>query len=121
MKLANIHIQKIRDMLKERMEKIKNDLGGKAGPLGLFPGHSLASRSFEQTWLGYLNGIDCEVLDEDEARDEFEDLFNHSAQTRICVSFFYSYILVPKELAEKALALGGLPDHFCPESSEDLR
>lgn len=112
MKLANIHIQKIRHMLKERMEKIRNDLGGP---------HRSASRSLEQEWLGYLNGIDCEVLDEDEARDEFEDLFNYSAQTRICVSFFHSYILMPKELAEKTLVLGGLPDHLCPEISEDLR
>lgn len=102
-----VQVQKICEMLNERLEKIRSRA---------LPGNLI------NLWGEYLAGIDCEVLNEDEAREEFESLFNYSARTRICVSFSHTYshtyILVPKELAEKALVLGGLPDEWSPETSE---
>lgn len=98
-----MNINKIADLLQERFDKIKS----------LFnPAEYNFERVVDMAWVEYLNGIDCEVVDQEDIVEDFENLFNHSAKSRVCIpsSFYDTYVLMPKELAEKALILGGLPD-----------
>jgi len=74
-------------------------------------------RKVDEAWAEYLNGLDCTVLGEQEILEDLENIVNHSAQGRICISLEEEYILVPNELAEKALVLGGLPDSWFPEKA----
>jgi hypothetical protein len=73
----------------------------------------------QSAWAEYLNGLDCTVIDRDDILEDFESIVNSSAQGRVCVydKTYKDYILVPKELAMKALVLGGLPDSWFPEGS----
>jgi hypothetical protein len=75
--------------------------------------------AFQIVWAEYLDGLDCTVIDKDDILDDFESIINSSAQGRVCVydKNYRDYILVPKELARKALVLGGLPDSWFPEVS----
>ena len=75
----------------------------------------------DSEWIEYLNGLDCTVLDHEEILEDFEGIVNHSAQGRVCVSMIAHFrvgdkeegnkihILIQMEVAERALALGGLP------------
>lgn len=72
-------------------------------------------RRLDETWTEYLNSLDCTIVSKEEIVEDFEDIINHSAQGRVCVHDDEDYILVPRELAEKALVLGGLPGEWCPE------
>jgi hypothetical protein len=71
----------------------------------------------QYAWYNYLNGLDCTVIDKDDILEDFESIVNSSAQGRVCVydKNYKDYILVPKELARKAVVLGGLPDSWFPE------
>jgi hypothetical protein len=75
--------------------------------------------AFQIAWAEYLNGLDCTVIDKDDILDDFESIVNSSAQGRVCVydKNYKDYILVPMELARKAVVLGGLPDSWFPEGS----
>jgi len=83
-------------------------------------------------WAEYLNGIDCEVVDQDDIVEDFENLFNFSSRTRVCISmsrinnkrpgvFFQdTYVLIPKQLAEKVLVLGWFPDKWSPAEPDPV-
>lgn len=107
---------KIRVMLEERQAKITSDLWDRLKPkdwAGDF------ENSLDEAWAAYLNGINCTALTEDEIKEDFEDIVNYSAPGRVCISMDDDetpYILFPVELAEIALALGGLPDSWFPEN-----
>lgn len=122
-----MNTNKIRDLLEDRFEKIRSDLWDKLKPKD-------HDRNFDKeldlAWVAYLNRVDCEVVDQEDIVEEFENLFNNSAKTRICVNlaeietrrpgmyFQDTWVLIPKKLAEKAIILGGLPDEWTPETSE---
>lgn len=118
-----MNTNKIKDILSLRYEKIRSDLWDRLKPKdhnGDF------DRSLEAVWVEYLNGIDCEVVHPDDILEEFENLFNYSSKTRICVlldDLLFGeetyYILMPKQLAEKALVLDGLPDFWSPEEKPE--
>jgi hypothetical protein len=69
----------------------------------------------------YLNRLDCTVIDEDDVRQDFEDIVNYSVQGKVCITCedpnARVYILMPKELAQKALVFGCLPDSWSPETA----
>lgn len=115
-KILAMNLSKIKDILSLRYEKIRSDLWDRLKPKD-------HDRNFEKeldaAWAEYLNGIDCEVLDPDDIVDEFEDLFNYSSKIRICIGFEDSFVLIPNQLAEKALILGGLPDSWFPEEKPE--
>ena len=77
----------------------------------------VTTSGLESAWYNYLNGLDCTVIDKDDILEDFESIVNSSAQGRVCVydKNYKNYILVPKELARKAVVLGGLPDSWFPE------
>lgn len=96
--------------------------------------HLAFEEKFDEIWTEYLNGIDCTVITRDDIRDDFEGVI-HSAQGKVCVAVNPKipslsertvyildrrtpYILVPVELADKALILGGLPERWFPETSK---
>jgi hypothetical protein len=106
-----MNVKKIREMLRQKYREI-------------LAGQSVTPRSRanaeDDLWL-YLNGLDCTVLDSGEIHDDFEDIVNYSVQGRVCVRLplrmgEVNYILMPKELAQKVVVLGGLPDHWSPEN-----
>lgn len=70
----------------------------------------------EESWVEYLNGLDCIVIDRYEILEDFEDIFNYSSRGRYCITLNKNYILVPFSIAERAFALGFLPESLCPES-----
>lgn len=121
-----MNTNKIKSLLDERFEKIRSELWDKLKPRDH---DSEFDKALDVAWVSYLNRIDCEVVDQDDIVEEFENLFNYSSRTRICVNladiyskrpgiFFQdTYVLVPKQLAEKAIILGGLPDEWSPETS----
>ena len=121
-----MNVGKIKDLLDERFEKIRSELWDTIKPKD----HDRDfDKALDHAWAEYLNGVDCEVVDQDDIVEEFENLFNHSSKTRVCVSLneingkrfgaFYSdsYVLIPTQLAEKVLVLGWFPDKWSPESS----
>ena len=76
-----------------------------------------SASGLQSAWYNYLNGLDCTVIDKDDILEDFESIVNSSAQGRVCVydKNYKDYILVPMELARKAVVLGGLPDSWFPE------
>lgn len=121
-------ISELKSFLEIRLEKIRSELWDKLKPIE-------HDREFDKAlnarWVEYLNGIDCLLLDQDDIVEDFENLFNISAQLRICIPWTFRsppsaknyvdgdiYVLMSKELAEKALVLGWLPDNWFSETSE---
>jgi hypothetical protein len=109
-------IKKLSTLFEDRYESLRSDLWDRLNPKD----HSdLFERAVEEAWAERLNGLDCAVLDHSDILEDFQDIVNKSAQGRVC---FYSedsqgFILVPLELAKKALVLGGLPDSWFPEEA----
>ena len=117
-------LDKIRKMFADRYGSLVGSIWSGIGPSEPF------QRKVDEEWAEYLNGLDCTVLGEQEILDDFKNIVNHSAQGRICISLEEEtktfgggslqhgwYILVPKDLAEKALVLGALPDSWFPEKT----
>ena len=104
---------KLRGFLSERLHAIQR------------ANHGLSNSELESVWVEYLNGIDCLSLGVVDIQP-IEDLVNQTAQGRVCVRSCFvpfpsrplDYIFIPRELAEKALVLGGLPDSWFPECSK---
>lgn len=103
--------KKIRRILYDKHAELTERLWERLRPV------DWTSKKFEaqldSEWIEYLNGLDCTVLDHEEILEDFEGIVNHSAQGRVCVSMMDEgnkiHILMPMEVAERALALGGLP------------
>jgi hypothetical protein len=108
-----IEAAKIRSLLSERLAAIT-----RANP-------NLSNSELESVWIEYLNGIDCISVEVEQVVEELLDFMNHTAQGRVCVRSCFvpfpsrplDYIFMPRELAERALVLGGLPDSWFPECS----
>ena len=65
---------------------------------------------FEAEWAEYLNGLNCNVVDNDPM--ELVHMWNHGNKETIMIvnpEDERSWIFVPKDLSEKALVLGELP------------
>mgnify|MGYP006266901263 CR=1 FL=1 len=113
-----MNTQKLAEIFSDKFHMMANCLWEKMRPkdwAGAF------EQALDEVWTEYLNGIDCTVITRDDIRDDFEGVI-HSAQGMVCVANAgderTQYILVPKELAEKALVLGGLPERWFPETSK---
>lgn len=106
-------VNKLAEMFEYRHSKLQSDLFDRLGIKGY------TEVVVDEYWAEYLNGLDCTVIDRDDILEDFESIVNSSAQGRVCVydKNYKDYILVPKELAMKALVLGGLPDSWFPEGS----
>lgn len=72
----------------------------------------------DEAWTSFLNGHDCNVIVEEDILDDLPHFLNHQIRKRdvVCIndphsgeSGMQSYILVPRDLAEKAVVLGHLP------------
>lgn len=72
----------------------------------------------DEAWTCFLNGHDCNVILEEDVVDNLPHFVNYDMKIRDCVcindphsgdSGVQSYILVPRELAEKTVVLGRLP------------
>ena len=117
-----MNTQKLVEIFSEKFHMMENELW-KQMPAGQDPADlpelGAFERELDEVWTEYLNGIDCTVITRADIRDDFEGVI-HSAQGKVCVasSKRSQYILVPKELAEKALILGGLPERWFPETSK---
>ena len=74
---------KLLDLLDERFEKIRSQLWDTLKPKDH---DSDFDRALDALWAEYLNGIDCEVVDQDDIVEDFENLFNFSSRTRVCRS-----------------------------------
>lgn len=117
-----IHTDRLREILDLKHTEILNQLWERLKPIHWTPGFE--SR-LEEEWTEYLNGLDCTVVEDDELLEDLETIINFSAQGRVCVSMDNEggklHILVPRELAEKALVLGGLPESWFPERERPER
>lgn len=65
-------------------------------------------------WTCYMNSLDCLVIDKDDLLENFDEMvnFGNAVKTSVCVKdpcYKGCYVLVPKDVAEKAVVLGGLP------------
>lgn len=107
-------IDKLTKIFLDRFERISDDLWD-----GLEPKQRRNSfeRRLDESWAEFLNGLDCIVLHESDIMDDFLAIANRSVQGRVCIHDEPSdqYVLVPLELAGKALILGGLPESWFPE------
>ena len=91
---------------------------------------NLLIATVSRLWVDFLNEIDCRVIEKDEILEDFPRIFN-CAQNLVCIGnplgerrlwtgvgarldFEPYFILVSKELAERALVLGGLPETWPP-------
>lgn len=102
--------EKIRQILDDKHTELTERLWERLNPVHWTPKFEA---ELDSAWIEYLNGLDCTVLDHEEILEDFEGIVNHSAQGRVCVSMMDEgnkiHILMPMEVAERALALGGLP------------
>ena len=113
-----LDIGEIKDLLLARYEGIKNRVWHENESLTPFNNQQLQEK-VDEAWASYINGIDCVVLSFSEIRDDFQDIINYSSQGRVCIDMDDDntpYILMPKELAQKIVVLGSLPDHWSPEN-----
>jgi hypothetical protein len=98
------NLDKLEELFREkRNEVIKSALRLAATPPPLEPD------SLDVEWASYLNKIGCEVV---EGADSLVEKWNLSEKIdSVCIHGheYGFYIFVPNELAEKALALNGLP------------
>jgi len=66
----------------------------------------------DEIWTVFLNRLDCLIVDEDDLVESFPDMVNFGAavKTHVCLNnpSGFGFLLVPPELAEKALVMGGL-------------
>jgi hypothetical protein len=67
----------------------------------------------EEFWVMYMNFLDVLVVDEDDLLETFDDMVNFGASIKESVCLrnpcnVRGFLLVGKELAEKALVLGTL-------------
>lgn len=110
-----MNTSKISSLLEDKYLSIESDLWDKIRPKDWGPDFQ---RSMEEAWCGYLNGLDLTILTHEDIRYDFESIVNHSAQGRVCVSIERpsnnendaAFVLIPKELAERILILGYLPE-----------
>lgn len=104
------HIDRLRRILDDKHTELTERLWERLRPVDWTPKFET---QLDSEWIEYLNGLDCTVLDHEEILEDFEGIVNHSAQGRVCVSTMDEgneiHILMPVEVAERALALGGLP------------
>lgn len=64
-------------------------------------------------WTIYMNFLDCLMVDEEDLTDNFDDMvnFGKAVKESVCLKDpcnHGTFILVPKEFAEKVLVLGTL-------------
>lgn len=78
----------------------------------------VGSEEIDEEWLIFLNGQDCSVILSEEIVENFAHLVNFDSRLKdsVCIedphaadAGISSFILVPNELAEKAIVLGALP------------
>lgn len=109
-------IEKLNLLFGDRYESLRSEMWNRLKPKD----HSGPfNRKLEEAWADCLNGLDCTVLDPSDILEDFRDIANKSVQGRVCLGPWENdeYILVPLELAKKALILGGLPDQWFPEEA----
>jgi hypothetical protein len=98
------NLDKLEDLFREkRNEVIKSALRLAATPPPLEPDR------LDVDWASYLNEIGCEVV---EGVDSLVEKWNLSEKIdSVCIHGheYGIYIFVPRDFAERALALGGLP------------
>lgn len=78
----------------------------------------VGSEEIDEEWLIFLNDQDCSVILSEEIVENFAHLVNFDSRLKdsVCIedphaadAGISSFILVPNELAEKAIVLGALP------------
>jgi hypothetical protein len=68
----------------------------------------------EEDWTIYMNSLDCLVIDKEDLIESFIEMVNFGEAVKKCVCLLnpaksVGWLLVHHELADKCLALGGLP------------
>lgn len=108
-------VDKLTEIFSDRFEKVRSDLWDRLKPKKDYDESFV--RSLTEAWADYVNGLNCIFLDKSDILDDFQTIANRSVQGRVCIidEEADEYILVPLELAKKALILGGLPDSWFPE------
>jgi hypothetical protein len=102
-----MNIEKLGDLFESKYQAIAERRWNQKRPPDWSEGFE---REVEEAWVEYLNRLDCTVIGRDEILEDFEHIVNHSARGRVCVTVDENHILVPVSVAERALALGFLPE-----------
>jgi len=108
MKIEHHNVKRLQALFKEAWLRIKG--GWRPDSLDL---HTVGPLLDSDFWSVYMNFLDCLMIEREDLLENFDDMvnFGSAVKERICLKdpcLRGDYILVPWELAEKALVLGVL-------------
>lgn len=109
-----MNIEKIRKILEDKYERMRSELWDEMKPEDY---SSKFARKMDEFWTEYMNSLDCILITDEDIKEDLEGIINNSSRGRVCIRMGEEdlcdedlYILMPQELADKVLVLGGLPD-----------
>ena len=109
MKIEHHNVKRLQALFKESWLRIKEGHRPESVDMHTVGGPLLDS----DFWCVYMNSLDCLMIEREDLLENFDDMvnFGSAVKERICLwdpCSIGDYILVPWDLAEKALVLGAL-------------